>query len=300
MPLAFHFVRLDKTTIKYIKQICFKCQRGDKEMTHKVLALDIGGTSIRIAVVEGKNIKNYQRVPTPNNKDQFLERINLLISNQMSKDIKGIGIGFPSPIKNGVIKNPPNLHIKDFDLKGYLEKKFKKRVEIYNDAGCAAIAESVYGNKKKNFIVVTLGTGVGGGIIINGKPYRGTGYGSEIGHIMIKGKQLEKHWQETRRKYKKLYGEEMLMRDLLKIKTKESKNLLEEMSDYMGQGLASLVSVLDPEVIVLSGGIKECGPKLLSYLQKGLDKYTFLPKKTKIVWTTLEHPGTLGASLLIK
>ena len=97
------------------------------------------------------------------------------------------------------------------------EKKFKKPVEVANDADCVALSEAKYGCKKKNFFILTLGTGIGGGIIIDGKLYTGQGYGGELGHIILHdGKDLEHMWKENRIQCKSCFGKIVLMKDLLK------------------------------------------------------------------------------------
>ena len=92
-----------------------------------------------------------------------------------------MGTGEPGPLENGIIKNPPNLPLRNFNLKKELEKRFHKKVVIENDVHCVALAEAKLGCKKKNFVVLAFGTGIGGGIIIEGKLYTGQGYAGELG-----------------------------------------------------------------------------------------------------------------------
>lgn len=269
-------------------------------MKNKTIAFDIGGTSIRAAIVDKGKIYNYQQIKTPKTKLLFLKKIEELIRNLNSEDISGIGIGIASPLKNGIIKNPPNLPLKNFNLKKFLEKKFKKRVEIKNDAGCFALAESRKNLKYKNFILLTIGTGIGGGIIINREEYRGNGYGAEFGHIYIRGREWEFLWKETRRKIKNEFNEPKLIRDLVKMKNKKAKKILDESADYLGEGIASLISVFDPDVVLIGGGVRDAGDVFLKNLRKKIKKYSFLKSKTPIYWTSLEHPGIIGASLLLQ
>ncbi|MCF7910306.1 ROK family protein [Candidatus Pacearchaeota archaeon] len=269
-------------------------------MKNKVIALDIGGTSMRAAIVDNGKVHNYHQIKTPKTKLLFLKKINELIKNLDSSDVSGIGVGIASPLKNGILKNPPNLPLKNFNLKKFLEKEFKKRVEIKNDAGCFALAEFKKNPRYNNFILLTIGTGIGGGIIINGKEYRGRGHGAEFGHIYIRGKEWELLWKETRKKIKKEFGEEKLIRDLVKMKNKKTKKLLDEVADYFGEGIASLISVFDPDVVLIGGGIRDAGDVFLKSLRKKIKKYSFLQGKTPVYWTGLEHPGIVGASLLLE
>ncbi len=268
-------------------------------MHNKIIAFDIGGTSVRAAIVQNNKVCKYLRVPTSKEKPVFLHQIENFIEELISKDVIGIGIACPSPIKNGIVKNPPNIPLKDFNLKAHLEHKFKKKVEVANDAGCVALAEARLGCKKKSFFILTLGTGIGGGIIINGEPYRGTGYGAELGHILIDGKDMESLWKETRASIEREFKEKLLIKDLVELDTPKARKILEQASQYLGEGIASLINALDPEIVIISGGIKESGEGFLDMIRAQVKKYDFLPKKTPIAWTSLEHPGILGASLLI-
>ena len=107
------------------------------------------------------------------NREDLLKLMCDSISELFDKDVKGIGIASPGPLdaKTGIIKNTPNLPFKNFNRKRHIEKKFSVPVKIANDADCVAIAELKLGCKKKNFIIFTIGTGIGGGVIIDGKLY---------------------------------------------------------------------------------------------------------------------------------
>jgi len=265
----------------------------------EIIAFDIGGTNIRCGLVCNGKIIRFEKTKTPSNKDEFLKKIVGFIRKFNSDDVGGIGIGFPGQIKNGRVMGAPNLPLKKFNLKKYLEGKFKKRVEIRNDASCVALAESKFGCKKKNFVVMTLGTGIGGGIIIDGKQYFGKGFGGEIGHIRLGEEYFETKWQASRKKMRdglRVY----LVSDLVKMKSERAKKITAEMIEYLGQGISSVINLLDPEVVILSGGVKECGATLLKPIVKSVKKYAFYPRRARIQWTNLKHPGTLGAALLLE
>jgi glucokinase len=268
---------------------------------HKVIAVDLGGTFLRVALVQDNKIINYIKKDTPKKKTELISEIEESISSLMSKDVKGIGVGSPGPLENGIIKNPMNIPLKNYNLKAELVKKFKKKVVIENDVHCIAIAEAKIGCKKKNFIVISLGTGVGGGIVIDGKIYTGKICAGEIGHIVLdRGKFLEILWQEEREKMKKSFGKDIMVKDLIKMNNRESNLILGRITCYLGQGIASLINVLDPEVVILSGGIRETGEPFLNKIRKEAKKYIIIPHETPIAWSKIEHPGIMGASLLIK
>jgi len=267
----------------------------------KVIGVDLGGTNLRVGLVVNNKVRGYIKVRTPKTKKRLLNILVKNIEKVMERDIKGIGVASPGPLINGVIKNPPNLALKNFNLKKFLEKKFHLPVEIENDANCVALAESKLGCKKKNFLILTLGTGIGGGIIIDGKLYHGEGMAGELGHILLEdGKDFETLWKEKIKEIREKYGENVKIKNLLEKKDKFSKKIFEEIIDIVARGLTSLIDIFDPEIVILMGGIRETGNSFLKPLSKKVKKYVLLPKTPKIKWSSLEHPGILGASLLFE
>jgi predicted NBD/HSP70 family sugar kinase len=268
----------------------------------KIIAIDLGGTNLRASLVVNNKIVKYMKNKTPKNEKELIDLLFKNIQLLMDKDVKGIGVSCAGPLKDGIIRNPPNLPLKNYNLKAALERRFKKRVKVFNDAHCVALAESLLGVKKKNFIILTLGTGVGGGIIINGKLYEGQGFGGEMGHMILDdGKDFESlvGWKNTRELTKKAFGKELLINDLIKINNKKSKEILDKLTIHLGQGIGSLINIFDPEIVVLAGGVRETGSVFLDMIRKEVKKYSILPKTTPIQWSKLDHPGSLGASLLI-
>ncbi len=266
-----------------------------------VITIDLGGTNLRVALVRGNKIINYKKRKTPKQKHNLIIALFDSISSLMTKNVRAIGIASPGPLENGIIKNPPNLPLQNFNLKEKVKKVFNKKTVVENDASCVALAEMKLGCKKKNFIVLTLGTGIGGGIIINGELYKGSGYAGELGHIILdKGKDFEAIWKKNRGLVKKYFGKKLLIKDLLKKKDKKVKRILNKISKCLGEGIASLINIFDPEIVILSGGVKETGNKFLNMIKKETKKYVALPRMPEIEWTKLEHPGILGASLLVK
>ncbi|MBU3924246.1 MAG: ROK family protein, partial [Nanoarchaeota archaeon] len=181
-----------------------------------------------------------------------------------------------------------------------LEKKFKVPAVVKNDADCVAYAELMLGYRRKNFIVLTLGTGIGGGVIIDGKLYRGGGYAGELGHIILDdGKDFESLAASKRLRAvtEKAFGRSVKYSELMKMKNPLAKKIFDEFMNYYGQGIASLIHCFDPDAVILAGGVSECGEGFVREIRKHARKYFKLPKKTPIKWTRLKHPGVLGASL---
>ncbi len=270
--------------------------RGD------VIGVDIGGTNMRFGLVKNNKIIDFVKMPTPKIREEILNVLTENITALMSKKVKGIGIASPGPLINGVIKNSPNLPFDDFDLKGFLKKKFKIRVEVENDANCAALAEAKLGVKKKNFFVLTIGTGVGGGVIINRKLYDERGPGAELGHIYLTHEQSFEDLvgvKSIHDRTRKVFGKELNISQLVELNNSKSNSILNEIAGWCGQGIGSLINVFNPEIVVLAGGARHGGEVFLNMIRENAQKYIILPGKFDIVWTKLEHPGTLGASLLI-
>jgi glucokinase len=123
-----------------------------------------------------------------------------------------------------------------------------------------------------------------------------------MGHIILdNGNSFEKlvGWKYTKELSKKAFGKELLINDLIKMKDKKAKEILNKITEHIGQGIGSLINVFDPEVVVIAGGVRETGSTYLNLIKKEAKKYSVLPKTTPIQWSKLEHPGTMGASLLI-
>jgi len=120
---------------------------------NKVIAVDLGGTNLRTAIVKNNKILKYEKKTTPKNQTDLIKELIESINNLMTKDIKGIGVASPGPLENGIIKNPPNISLQNYNLKKALRGKFKVKVEIENDANCVALAESKFGCKKNNFFI---------------------------------------------------------------------------------------------------------------------------------------------------
>ena len=271
-------------------------------MEKEVIAIDLGGTNLRVALVRGRKIVKLIKNKTSKTKEGILKEIFEGIANLMNSNVKGIGVGTAGPVFNGVLLNPPNLPFRNYNIKDILKKKFKTRVEVENDAHCVALAELKYGVRKKNFFVLTLGTGIGGGIIIDGKLYSRGGLGGEAGSIVLdRGENFESlaGLKGIERLARKEFSREIDVKELVGMKDKRAKNVLNVIFEYYAQGIASLINIFDPEIVVLAGGLSHNGNFLLNRIRKSVGKYIAYPKSYKIVASKLNEPGILGAALLL-
>lgn len=265
----------------------------------KVIAVDVGGTNLKIALIKKGKLLKFKNIKTPKSEKKLLGELIKHIKTFNSFGVRKIGVSVAGPVKNGVIKNPPNLPLKNFDIGNFLRNRFRKKVAVENDANCAALAELYYGIKKTNFVVITLGTGVGCGVIIDGKLYVGEGYASELGHMIVHdGKDLEYYWQLHRKESRKHFGKELFIKELMNLNNKKAKKMVDDNIRYMAQGFASIINIFDPEAIIITGGGRNNGIRYLNRIRRETYNYIIIPKKTPIYYSRMEHPELIGASLI--
>ncbi|HCL90833.1 MAG TPA: hypothetical protein DHW70_05900 [Candidatus Atribacteria bacterium] len=322
----------------------------DKKNSEKKysIGVDLGGTNIVSVIVnyQGK-IVNRLKVPTlaERGKEATIKRIvetiheNIVQSSVVPGDIIGIGIGAPGPldIKRGMINFAPNLPgWRDVPLRKILEDEFNMKVVLENDANAAAWGERCFGAGQgvNNLVCFTLGTGIGGGIIIDGKIYHGNNYGAaELGHMTVNkdGPRcncgnygcLEAYSSATGIKNRiknriregiksdflnfdegKLF-ESLRLKSIFEAARKGDRLtsiVVEEAISYLGIAIANITNILNPKMVVLVGGITNEGNKLLIPLRKEVKKRAFYSnyKSLKIVIGELGgNAGVLGAAALL-
>lgn len=294
------------------------------------IAIDLGGTAIKSAVVsKSGKLEHFSSIDTQAEKGPgfIIRTLSEIIISKLSNigdqipwdNFEGIGIGMPGVVglDSNTVSAPPNLTNWDqielgTKLKEILEAHYNKpiRVVVENDANLAALGESQYGagNDFKNFLMVTLGTGIGCGIIIENKIYKGaTGAAGELGHISIQfeSKNIHAGIQGSLESYVgqrqiSAYAKQALqnspgsiLNDMLagNIEQLEPKHLTEaaqkgdafalqiwqEIGSFLGVGLANLVLILDLRKIVIGGGVAGAGEFLFPATLNQLKKYTITP-----------------------
>ncbi|MCQ2437583.1 MAG: ROK family protein [Clostridia bacterium] len=311
------------------------------------IGVDVGGTGIKVgAVDEQGNILSKVKGPTLPERgyEAMLHNIaDLCIlaateSGHTMADVHSVGIGLPG-IYDPARKLVPictNLNWHDVPVEQELHKYIDCPVFIDNDATVAGLAESVAGVSKgtKNSVFITLGTGVGGGIILNGKVFAGShGVASEIGHIMFRagGEPCtcgnrgcwERYASATAiiregRKFAeqhpncgiaKAVGFELnkiearTVIDLAKAGDPDAVKIFDNYVDDLAMGLTTLINVYDPEVIVIGGGVSNTGDFLLNKLRAAYKKFVFcknMPYATIELATLGNDAGIIGAAMLGK
>ncbi|TDJ06938.1 MAG: ROK family protein [Deltaproteobacteria bacterium] len=314
-------------------------------MNINVIGIDIGGTNLRGAVVDskGKILKKYSLSSEANvGIDNLINNLIDLINNLRADfKITGIGIGIPGILdsKKGIITQAPNIkNAANYPIIKVLNSRIKPRLPlvIENDANCAAFGEYKFGAGLgfKTLIMITLGTGVGGGIILNGEIWNGAhGMGGEIGHIKIypDGNKCNCGNRGCLESYSSLVGiknmikkgltENKINKKLLeKIKSTKhdklpelfyeeaksgnsfSKRLWEEFGKALGIGISSLTNLLNVEIVVIGGGIANAWQMFIPSTKKAVKENTLIGpyQKLKISKSKLKNDaGILGAASLI-
>ena len=303
--------------------------------------VDIGGTTVKIGLfqTDGELVDKWEiKTRTENGGEAILPDVAEALKKKMEEkglnasQMSGIGIGIPAPVdENGIVQNTANLGWGYKEVSREMEELTGMKVASGNDANVAALGEMWLGAGKgnKNMIMVTLGTGVGGGVIVNGQPLTGAhGAGGEIGHLCVNyeetdrcgcGNQgcLEQYASATgiarlaKIRLKKDDMESALRSvekvdakavfDALKEGDRMSEEIVEEFGSYLGHTLANLAAVTDPSVIVIGGGVSKAGEILLGYIEKYfMEKAFFANKETKFVLAELGNDaGICGAAKLI-
>ena len=306
-----------------------------------VIGIDIGGTITKIGIVsKGAEIlkKTSFRTKDYKNFSSYINKIHSSINKITSDNIEilGVGIGAPNASKNGTIETPANLNWSgNLNLVETLKKKINLPVFLSNDANCAAIGEMMYGKAKnlKDFIVITLGTGLGSGIISNGKLIEGyDGFAAELGHFSINNSEgrltglgvkngLEAYVSATGIKRTIMYMLSKYMNDSIfrgiafndlhgEDITKAAENndfismkAFEYTGKILGETLANFVTFSQPEAIILTGGLAHSGKWILNPTIKSFNKnlLPFYQNKVKILLSGLEDKDSaiLGSAALV-
>lgn len=301
-----------------------------KSKTEYAIGIDLGGTFIKSAIIDskGKIIKHYKtETYSEISPKKVLSQIEKCINNlkqDFSKEIIGIGIGAPGIVTNGVMKYPPNFKgWKEVNLKKHFEKKYKLETIADNDANCAGLAELKFGHGSKyhNFIFLTLGTGIGGAMIIEGKLYRGEQNGAgEFGMMTIdyngpeclggnRGS-VEAHLgrnyflKHNKNEISKL-GKKIDFDDISRLAlkgNKTAKKLLNLYGFYLGVAITNYFNLMDVRTAILGGGISNAYKSFIGELNKTIKTKSLktINKKYRVLRSSINNnAGVLGAAALI-
>jgi glucokinase len=312
--------------------------------TKYAIGVDLGGTNIKLGIVTntGRLVKKISvRTEAEKGPKKVIENIMSGVGALTQKTkyrFEGIGIGCPGVVTpgKGIVENPPNLPgWEKVNIGKIISQKFKNPVFVDNDANAAAIGELTFGSGKnyKSFIMITLGTGVGGGIVINKKIYHGDfGAAGEIGHISIDyngpkcncgsygcieayagNLYLRERVRTELRKHTESKIWKLINNDLSKVSPRNvqlaaetgdafAKSVIDELGVHLGSAFASLVNVLDISIFIIGGGIAGFGKPLFDSIKKTISKRVMAPirPRVKVLPAKLKNDaGIKGASALV-
>ena len=290
-------------------------------MEKRCFGVDIGGTTVKMGLftVDGKVTDKWE-IPTrkEENGKYILEDIAKSVKERMQRDtltledIAGLGIGVPGPVKeDGTVLKCANLGWGVFNVADTVrELTGIENVKVGNDANVAALGEMWQGGGKgyNNLVMVTLGTGVGGGVILGGKILTGSnGAGGEIGHIRVNyeekdvcgcGKtgcleqyasatgvvRLAKKKKEKKEKKTTLVADDLSAKavfDAAKAGDELAMDIVEKFGFYLGMALAHISQVIDPEVFVIGGGVARAGQIIIDEVSKNYEENVMFALKNK-------------------
>jgi len=305
------------------------------------IGIDIGGTNIVGAVVDmNGEIVVKKTIPTLSERDNGLIIADIIalcksLVGDSPSDIKSIGIGSPGIVnpEKGTVVNAANLGFDDVPLLKMINVELDYPLHIGNDANCAALGESVFGAAKgsRHSVTVTLGTGVGGGVIIDGSIYSGAFFGAgEVGHHIICiggelcGCGMKGCWEayasanalirDTIKAAKDnplSHINQLIDNDLEGVCAKTAFDaalagddvaiaVVERYIDYLCAGLINIINILEPQVVVIGGGVSGQGDGLIEAIEARMDKFALLGERNvKFVVAKLGNDaGVIGAAQL--
>jgi glucokinase len=291
----------------------------------RVIGVDVGGTKILAAVVtpQGAIEGRVERPTVVSSQEELLEELDSAVEELRTEhgDIAALGFGIPSRIdqRTGRAVASVNIPLAELDFRDRMRERHGLPVAIDNDANAATIAEWKVGAARgaNHVVMLTLGTGVGGGLILDGRPYRGaTGSGAELGHIVVdfdgplcacggrghleavaSGKAASRVAQE-------LYGADADAHELVRHAEAGEEKAIEALAKigrYLGAGLATFVNIFEPELIVIGGGFGQESELLLGSAREVLARDGLAPGRetVKIVEAQLgAEAGVIGAAMI--
>lgn len=303
------------------------------------LCVDIGGTSIKFTFIdtEGNILVTPWSIPTNlnNSGETIPEEIARELNNKLAEftdvNVIGLGVGVPGfATKDGKVRFSGNIGWRDYDITTYLKKHFNVPIAVHNDCDMAALGEKFIGAGKDldDFTFITLGTGMGAGLFINGDLYLGAGgTAGELGHVPIQGRNpkfqctcglpecIEPAFSATGliNIYNSIANENPELKKLDEINGKtiwegvdKGDELCEkaarEFAEYGGRSLAAAAMTLNPEAIILGGGLSLNNKIMLKYLTEVYERFTheFISDTTKIVLCEVGNDSALyGAAYAV-
>jgi glucokinase len=291
----------------------------------QVIGVDVGGTKILAGVLDrGGHVDRAVERSTPvASQDELLATLDDCVEELRNDQVAALGFGLPSTIDQAAGRAVSSVHIPlaDLDFRERMSERFGLPVAIDNDGNAAAIAEWRVGAGRgsQNMVMLTLGTGIGGGLILDGKPYRGaTGAGAELGHIVLEyggppcghGCDGHGHFEAlasgsaANAEAARLLGEGAVGHELV-ARAREGDTTalvaMDEIGRRLGAGIASLINVFEPELVVLGGGFATAGDLLLGPAREVIAVEALRPGRSIVRIVPAElgtRAGLVGAGMI--
>lgn len=272
------------------------------------IGVDLGGTNMRAGRIENGKLVKQSSAPTPKdarNCDETLVALISVIQEVWNGDVTAIGIGVPSVVdrKEGVVYNVMNIpHWEKVPLKDILEARFSVPVYVDNDANCFALGERIFGvgQEYENFVGLTLGTGLGGGIIQKGKLLADANCGSgEFGMLPYQGQVLEYYCSGSY--FMNVWGvegKEMYERAMRR--DEQALEAYRQLGVHVAAAIKMVVLTVDPGMIVFGGSVASAHSLFEESMYEDLKDFAYPNsiKNLRICFSTLENPGLFGAASL--
>ena len=275
--------------------------------TQKLIGVDMGATNVRAGLVIDGNVVAYaaNKLPVTKGYDEVLDTIFATIDQIYQNDVISIGIGVPSVVerKSGVVYNVQNIPSwVEVPLKALLEGRYGKEAQVNNDANCFALGEKIYGigQSYQDFVGLAIGTGIGGGIISNGKLLRDVNCGAgEFGEMPYRDSKFEDYCSGVF--FDKFYNTnaENIFNHAAN-GDHEALNIVDEFAFHLGTLIKTIICAVDPEAIIIGGSIAKAASLYNEKMQKVVNTFPYprTIEKLTIKYSNLSEVQVLGAAAL--
>jgi glucokinase len=307
----------------------------------RFIGIDVGGTKIATAVLQDGEFELSDPMPTRlDGASVLIDQLTAEIDRHRGGGALAVGIGLPSIIEftTGRVRHTVNLPLDDVPLRELLTERCGVPVYVDNDASCAALAEAYEGGRvvAQNLVMLTIGTGVGGGMVLGGKVYRGNTSAAELGHISIgldltegapadpgdfpqpgslerlaSGRALDRLAVESARAHPKSFlgrrlaaGDEITGYDAVEGAQQgdiHCRHVIRVLGERLGVGIGSVINIFDPEEIVIGGGVSAAGELLLKPAERTARRHTVPGMGEQTTVRLARHgpqAGVLGAATM--
>ena len=287
----------------------------------RVIGVDLGGTKILAGVVdrEGRVEQRREHATPTASQDELLSGLDEAVEELLTDEIAALGFGLPSPIdqRSGRALQAVNIPLQDIDFRARMKERFGLPVGVENDANAATYAEFSFGAARdvETMIMLTLGTGCGGGAVVDGKLFRGW---AEFGHIVIEYDGLPCQGTCTGRGHLEPYvtgvaatklaqaefGPAVDAHRLVRLATEgepRAIEILDGIGRYLGAGIGSLVNIFNPELVVIGGGFAAAGDFVLDPAREILQREALAGAGYRVPIVRAElgtAAGLIGAGLV--